>query len=369
MKYDVFISYSRKDKSIADQICKAFEQAGISYFIDRDGILSGQDFVNVIIKAIKESTIFLFLASMNSYKSQITLDEVFEALDGVAIGNHQIITYILDDSELPNELRFRLRRYNWRNRHLHSIENVLVPDIKTLLHSENYQKLEKSGIETNKQTQRKDYTKKAENLDLRPFEGDNGKYGYRDYSDKQYKVVIPCKWRRAEQFYKGLAAVQDDTYKWGYIDVTGEVVIPCKWARAFPSFQEGLAAVQDDNGKEGFINQLGKLVIPCKWKLAFSFHDGLAPVMGDNDKWGYIDRSGKLVVPCVWEKADDFSEGLARVEDSKGGYGYINKVGSLIIPCKWGEARPFSGGVAKVGFHWLEYEIDKKGNIVNKLLR
>ena len=85
MKFDVFISYSRKDKSIADQICGALEQVGISYFIDRKGILSGQDFINIIIKAIKESSIFLFLASEHSYASQITLDEVFEALDGVYV--------------------------------------------------------------------------------------------------------------------------------------------------------------------------------------------------------------------------------------------------------------------------------------------
>lgn len=367
MSYDVFISYSRKDKNIADQVCNAFEQVGITYFIDRDGILSGQNFVNVIIKAIKESTIFLFLASKNSYKSQITLDEVFEALDGVANGNHQIITYILDDSELPNELRFRLRRYNWRDKNTHSIENVLIPDIKALLHNQDYKKSEAGIIDCNKQRQLKNFAKEVENLDLRPFEGDNGKYGYRDYLDNNFKVVIPCKWRRAERFIKGLAAVQDDSLKWGYIDVTGEVIIPCKWTRAFPAFQEGLASVRDDNGKEGFINQSGKLVIPCRWKLAFSFHEGLAPVMGDNDKWGYIDRSGNLVVPCMWEKADDFSEGLARVEDSKARYGYINKVGSLVIPCKWGEARQFSGGVAKVGFNLLEYEIDKEGNIVNKL--
>lgn len=133
MEHDVFISYSRKDKTIANQICEAFDKAGISYFIDRDGILSGQDFVNTIVKAIRESSIFLFLASKNSYASQITIDEVFEALDGVAKGDHQIITYIIDGSELPDELRFRLRRYNWRTKEEHPIESILVADIKKLL--------------------------------------------------------------------------------------------------------------------------------------------------------------------------------------------------------------------------------------------
>lgn len=132
-KYNVFISYSRKDATIANQISNAFDEASISYFIDRNGILSGQDFVNVIIKAIRESSIFLFLASQNSYASSITIDEVFEALDGVASGNILFITYIIDKSELPIDLRFRLRRYNWRTLEEHPVNSVLIPDIMELL--------------------------------------------------------------------------------------------------------------------------------------------------------------------------------------------------------------------------------------------
>ena len=31
MKYDVFISYSREDVKQADQLCRAFDKAGINY--------------------------------------------------------------------------------------------------------------------------------------------------------------------------------------------------------------------------------------------------------------------------------------------------------------------------------------------------
>lgn len=37
-KYDVFISYSRKDTVVADRICAALDQQDITYFIDRKGI-------------------------------------------------------------------------------------------------------------------------------------------------------------------------------------------------------------------------------------------------------------------------------------------------------------------------------------------
>ena len=68
MKYDVFISYSRKDTPIADQICAAFDRAGISYFIDRQGIGGGFEFPVVLAEAILESQVILFLASVNSYE-------------------------------------------------------------------------------------------------------------------------------------------------------------------------------------------------------------------------------------------------------------------------------------------------------------
>ncbi|MBP3254388.1 MAG: toll/interleukin-1 receptor domain-containing protein [Bacteroidales bacterium] len=43
-KYDVFISYSRKDTAVADKICAAFDRNNISYFIDRQGIAGGAEF-------------------------------------------------------------------------------------------------------------------------------------------------------------------------------------------------------------------------------------------------------------------------------------------------------------------------------------
>lgn len=67
-KYDVFISYSRKDTDVADRICRAFDEEGISYFIDRQGIGGGMEFPAVLAKAIKESVVFLFLASKYSYE-------------------------------------------------------------------------------------------------------------------------------------------------------------------------------------------------------------------------------------------------------------------------------------------------------------
>ena len=76
MKYDVFISYSRKDTTIADAICAALDKQHISYFIDRQGIGGGMEFPIIIAEAILNSELVLFLASKNSYASKFTNNEV-----------------------------------------------------------------------------------------------------------------------------------------------------------------------------------------------------------------------------------------------------------------------------------------------------
>ena len=196
---------------------------------------------------------------------------------------------------------------------------------------------------------------------LATVEDDNEKKGF---IDKTGKLVILCKWKKAGPFSEGLASVADDNGKWGFIDKTGLVVIPCKWKLAW-SFSEGLASVEDDNEKNGFIDKTGKLVIPCKWKLAWSFSEGLAIVEDDNEKKGFIDKTGKLVIPCKWKSAGPFSEGLATVQDDNWKFGFIDKTGKVVIPCKWRDAWPFHEGLASVEDNNGKWGyIDKTGKVV-----
>ena len=76
MKYDVFISYSRKDTVIADIIHEALVANDIQCFIDRVGISGGADFPTILSEAITESKLMLFIASENSYKSEYALKEL-----------------------------------------------------------------------------------------------------------------------------------------------------------------------------------------------------------------------------------------------------------------------------------------------------
>ncbi|MBQ6236722.1 MAG: leucine-rich repeat protein [Bacteroidales bacterium] len=135
MNHDVFISYSRKDSAIADQICAALDRAGISYFIDRQGIGGGEEFPKVLAPAIKNCGVFLFLASENSYNSSFTGREITYAFKKNK--GKKMLPYILDDCEMPDDLEFIFSSTNWRTMRDHPIDPVLVDDILQLLRRQN----------------------------------------------------------------------------------------------------------------------------------------------------------------------------------------------------------------------------------------
>ena len=126
-KYDVFISYSRKDIEIVNRITQVFEEVGITYFVDRKGIGGGLEFPAVLARAIRESKVFLFLASKNSYSSKFTQSEIVYAFNKKQ--KEDILPYIIDGSSLPDELEFTFSAINWRRIEESPIETVLVEDI------------------------------------------------------------------------------------------------------------------------------------------------------------------------------------------------------------------------------------------------
>ena len=81
MKYDVFISYSRKDFDEVSALLETIrkEVPGLSVWFDIDGIESGDDFEEKIISAIDDSSYVLFALSDNSLESEWTKAEVMYA--------------------------------------------------------------------------------------------------------------------------------------------------------------------------------------------------------------------------------------------------------------------------------------------------
>lgn len=133
---------------------------------------------------------------------------------------------------------------------------------------------------------------------LKPFKADNGKYGYKDTSEK---VIVRPIYSKANNFSEGLAAVcmeKEGMWRWGFIDEKGKVVIPFKWADA-GDFHEGLAVViagfyLDKKNQWGAIDKTGKLIIPLAFENLQDFNGGKALAEKDGREF-YIDKTGKEV--------------------------------------------------------------------------
>ena len=98
MKYDVFISYSRKDSEIVKRFADELHKAGYRCWLDVDGVETGDEFKSKIVTAIKESELFLFFSSQASNRSPWTVKEV-----NVAVSLKKTIIPIKLDATVYND--------------------------------------------------------------------------------------------------------------------------------------------------------------------------------------------------------------------------------------------------------------------------
>lgn len=138
--YDVFISYSRRDRAIVDEICGLLDAESISYWVDRKRTHPGSMFMEDIVNAIKNSRITLFVSSSDSNKSVYIAKEIAIAFNE----GKYIIPYKVDMSPFNERLEFVLCDLNWVEAVPYSTQKAvnLVADIKALLHGERAKEME-----------------------------------------------------------------------------------------------------------------------------------------------------------------------------------------------------------------------------------
>ena len=114
-KYDVFISYSRKDLELVKEIKAEIDRlVGIDCWMDLDGIESGEQFEDVIINVICKCDTILFMMSANSMQSEWALDE----LDFAKHEKKRIVLVSIDNTEMSCKFYFRYHKYDtitWSN--------------------------------------------------------------------------------------------------------------------------------------------------------------------------------------------------------------------------------------------------------------
>lgn len=132
-RYDIFISYSRRDYAIADKIVSALNAGGFTYYRDQQGIESGSDFLQSIINAIDRCKLFLCVLSENAYSSEFVIKELEYALQRKEI---IVLPVIVDNSLLPDRLSFSLGRLNVANWQFSSnlnVEDTIIWDVSRAL--------------------------------------------------------------------------------------------------------------------------------------------------------------------------------------------------------------------------------------------
>lgn len=113
-EYDVFISYATRDYmsdsghvipgNIISKIQSALNEAGITFWIDKEGLLCGDEFPTTIAQQIRNAKIFLFVSSVNSNQSDWTLNEIATA----RTYGKRIIPFRLDNSPYDTSIMIYL---------------------------------------------------------------------------------------------------------------------------------------------------------------------------------------------------------------------------------------------------------------------
>lgn len=109
MPHDVFISYSSKDKAIADAICHHLEEKHIRCWIAPRDVIGGENWSGAIVEAIETSKLMLLLYSGNSNASEQVLREVNCAVNsGVTI-----LPVRLEDIPMSKSLQYYIATPHW----------------------------------------------------------------------------------------------------------------------------------------------------------------------------------------------------------------------------------------------------------------
>jgi hypothetical protein len=109
MAHDVFISYSHKNKAIADAICAALENAGVRCWIAPRDIAPGLDWPTAISNAINESRLMVLVFSIDSNASKDVSRELILA----ANSNLIIIPFKIDAIDPEPGKQYYLARTHW----------------------------------------------------------------------------------------------------------------------------------------------------------------------------------------------------------------------------------------------------------------
>ncbi|HEX2979599.1 MAG TPA: TIR domain-containing protein [Anaerolineaceae bacterium] len=127
MAHDVFISYSSKDKSVADAVCAGLENNGVRCWIAPRDILPGTAWSESIVNAIRDSKVMVIIFSANSNQSSQVAREVERAIAKDVI----IIPFRIENITPSEKMEYFLGTEHW----LDALTPPLEAHIRKLIYS------------------------------------------------------------------------------------------------------------------------------------------------------------------------------------------------------------------------------------------
>ncbi|MCR4598236.1 MAG: TIR domain-containing protein [Acetatifactor sp.] len=118
---DVFISYSTKNKSVADAIVSNFENNGIRCWYAPRDIMPGQEWVSSIKDALKAAKVFVLIFTAESNLSRQVMNEVALAFNA----GMTIVPFRLTEEMMNDELEYYLTRVHWLDAVSKPLENSI----------------------------------------------------------------------------------------------------------------------------------------------------------------------------------------------------------------------------------------------------
>ena len=109
MDHDVFVSYSSKDKPVADAVCAMLEGRGTRCWIAPRDILPGRDWGEAIVEAIQHSQVMVLVFSKSANASQQVKREVERAVNRGVI----IVPFRIEEVQPSKNLEYFLGTPHW----------------------------------------------------------------------------------------------------------------------------------------------------------------------------------------------------------------------------------------------------------------
>ncbi len=128
MAHNVFISYSSRDKAVADSIVAALEMNNVRCWYAPRDIKPGADWGEEIAKAVSNSKVFLLIFSKYANGSQRVLDELNLAISKELI----IIPFRIEKLEPSGAMLLHLSARHWLDAFMPSWEKHIDELVKSV---------------------------------------------------------------------------------------------------------------------------------------------------------------------------------------------------------------------------------------------